>query len=1728
MKGAPKLDGRRAPELDAELRRRALAVLSGDGRSPPLGTITEAFLATAARIGEEVTRRIDMAPAKQADNFYNAAGIGRDPARPAKLPVAFVLSDGAKAVVSAPAQTQLMVDADGPVIFETETRIDLAPGTVAALRGLDAQRDAIEIPAASVMIAALPRVAPITRRLRSGAAAGAAKIQIDPAAGLEPGTLLLLGAGEAAREYLAAGVEGDLVTLEPALEGALPENSPVVEVADFRPFAESTRNHQAHALYLGHAKLLDIPSAVTITVTGTALPADAKWSWWGQIGEDDPPAWQALSPNDGATLSFTKAKGKPAKKKIGTRESLWLRAELPGKSLASSRARDVRIAIGDTGLCTSARDTRCKTQADAMNVGYEAIANTTPIVTNRAFHPFGREPRLYDSFYIGSNEAFSKAGAEISLCFEFGGADLGPMKVVNDALGAQVFGVGTGGVAYRGDFRAGAATLMALPPPTDQSASPMASHAALDAWLRGGQIVLAAAATGAVQVAVLGIDSKLDAASIKWIRLPVTGSASRRISRVAMVDSSLHSAGKPPPSAAAGTAPLLADGPAPMVDGLEEADSAGPGRLWRWTDLGAAAPLAELVAKAVDDLISVQTLNSPGDKALVWIEHDEQGYRLTLIFESRQVETQSLDKSWFPARCRTAWLGSEGAFKYLYVAGYDEGAKGPLLRLVRFTVGATELIAEPERDWMSAEPIDRLPATFSLAGATSSASTLDQRLQLSVALETPRHFHISGGELVSIEEPYPIGADSNDARMMVSAAGKTFVQRSNAGLRYRPASADGGAFTELQFPIASNLYVAPADQLPAEPLYAIIGTNPQGSGYTFSTETGDYRQLIRLSGSKEPVPEAEYRFLQGTRPAANATKTDDRELTLVSAPTESPITVLLEKWDADGHRTYAGIWKLTLAPPPKPPAKKKPAAADEPEPAPPPPAEPARTIWTTEQDLPKVKSSERLDYVLLGQIAPIGLIEAVALADPAAFNAALEAGPLFAENPPTQVTGTVKLTSGEVLLLDHDQVEDHMIRLFRAPEPWRDLGPSEPANPALSWEYWNGESWWALAARELVDQTANFQQSGGVFFTVPADIEPTDVAGRTEHWLRVRLAGGDYGEAKVTVVGQPGAAPNTTEQTVIRDVSTVRAPYITALRLGYCAIQPVRPDIVLTEDSLGTIDQTSANEAGLEFPVFTPVAELMNPVDAAEATAEAAAASDSCDDPCPAPASSQPGPCAAPGAYESCDSPCIPPPGYRGTAGGAAAGFVRGLMIGFTKPFAGDTVSLYIDAEPAGPPVELVADILRGGRFTPVNLVKDTSYGLTESGILTLALPGPPDTSDLFGASAHWLRLWPKSDPSTWAPQLRGIHLNAVMARSIETREMEPLGQSIGAADQEFRLTEPPVDPRSLELRVRELLSDEDRANPELDIATYEAGPTGEWVLWSATEDLVDVGDPQRVYVLDAEGGVVRFGDGATGRIPPLAADILAARYAHVTGSKANVVEPGKQLQTLSPLAGVEKALALDNAAGGSDAEALESARQRAAAKVRHGGRILSRADIEDYAPTLSPGIAQVRAEKKGGGTRLVIVMGGAEPRPSPAQLRGFGDAIRDVAGYGIARPGGLSVVAPRLMPLAVDLVLRPRTPDLFAEAAEQAKAALLALFDPATGNHDGKGWPLGRLPDEQDIAAALIPIEDLALPESVTLERADKETSAERTLPDGIPSDVLVRLDAADIALERAQEQAA
>jgi Baseplate J-like protein len=1431
-----KLDGRRLADFEREFRRRTNAVLTQNGRRPD-GKSIDALFSVAARIEEEVARRIDQAPAKQTDNFYAAVGIGRDPARPATVPMAFKLTETTRESLSAPAGTQLMVDAGEPVIFETTTRIDLAPGTIAAMRGVDVQSDAVFLPAPSILSTELPLVQPITRRLRSAAALGSSKLQVNPVTGLGVGMVIECGEGPAARHYSITAIEGELLTVIPPLERALADNALVSDVAHFAPFAPATRNHQFHALYLGHASLLNLPSAVSIGVTGANLPADTVWSWWGKAGEGGTPAWHDMDAVVTSAITLTKPPGKSAKTKVGNHETFWLRARLPGRASAASDLQDVRLTVG--GVNSSDQ---------SANAAFEAIANTTPIATNRPFFPFGQEPRLFDSFNIGSNEAFSKAGAQVEIDFEFGGAALGPLAAVSDDNGnVEVYGVGSEGQLYRAHF---GTEPPSLKPVTRLDGGALVPRAPVAIYKNNdGQLFVAVGGRDCLEVVELAFGGLLDAASVQW--------------ETYTIEPRLQTGG------VAAAVVALTKG---KLDGFLALFGSN---LVGW----------EIGSEATAKLRSTKT------SALLKLEGTGQAITAELPIAASLTRTLFAHDSPFGPGTQIAELADVSKFKNplaawkgkapdIWIAGCNSDDE-----LVIFKIEGDQLT-----DKSPSSTKVGLPPRFHSPTGSSDAPTL------SLATTVPTWIIDDGNGCKVVRDSSTINQGNNLFRHMLIEDGLTVVHRHDVGLYYR--------FSDF------------------------------------------------------PTPD-----------------------------------------------------------------------------------------------------------------------------------------------------------------LDPDN----------AP-PWNSLGQNAPASPVLSWEYWNGDSWWGLdpdapGKLGVSDTTANFQKGGRVSFKVPADIQPIEVIGRKNHWVRARLAGGDYGEAKTTVATE--TLKDVTKQSASRDTSTISAPYIVSMRVGYSALNPVKPELVLTEDCLGMVDQTSANDAGLMFQAFIPVGAVMNPVDRSQEAADKSSADGICSDPCPADRPPAPDPCDAAGAYESCDSPCLAPPGHLPTRSNAATGFARGLLIGFSKAFNGNNISLYVDALPTKWTGDLRADMLVDGRFVPVEIADDASYGLTEPGLLSFALPQAAKDSVLLGESAHWLRLYPSAEfASGWSPVLRAVHLNAVQCQSVETRRMERLGTSNALPRQVFRLSASPIEPKSLILRLRESLAEEDKKG--LDIAVYKDGIPGDWVRWHQVADFASASRKDRCFLINPDQGTIHFGDGQSGRIPPLGNDVLAEQYARVVGNASNNVVAGVHPSLLTSIAGVQTVTTLDHAAGGVDTEAPAQARRRASVKVGNGGRILTRSDLREYACTLAPDIAQVYADTRAGGMRLVVALAGNEPRPLPARLRQFAASIREVAGYGIARPGGLMLAAPRLLPISVALALQPHQADMLAEAEVQARACLLEFFDAATGNHDHRGWPMGRIPNVQDIAAALDQLSTLAVIATVpVLRRVDTPVAAQSKLPASVPSDVLIRLSVADIHIERVREAA-
>ncbi|HEX8241783.1 MAG TPA: hypothetical protein VF574_18760 [Allosphingosinicella sp.] len=1878
-----RLDGRREKALREEMLRRAAAMLSDDGQTRPPGEVASALIGAAARIGEEVTRRLDRVPGKQVDNLFGAMGIGGDPARPARVPVAFRLADPAPAGLVAPAATRLMASGEaGGVVFETDRTIALAPGSISALVAIDAGRDEIFLPPDGVIDPALPREPVVERALRSGAGAGADKLQISLAAGLAPGTILSIGADNEAVEHRIVALEDDLVTIDPPLERTVDRNTKVAIVQDFAPFG-GHRNRQVHTLYLGHEALLDLPSALSIVVTGLTLPETPEWSWWG--GEE--PAWQTLTPAAGSGgLVLAKTEGQPVAREIAGRESLWLRARLPAGSAGSARGSDIRLAVVGSG----------GDYAQAAEV--EAIANTTPLVVNSAFHPFGREPRLFDSFYIGCAEAFSKPDATVRLDFEFAGPELGPLAAVSLDGVSQIFGVGKDGLLYRAELGGPQPRLLAFTPSREARQNvPVPPHAPIAVGRNEKTVLVAIGATGAVHLVQTRFDAPLEPASVTWKTLllgedeadevtevafssddgelvllaatkkgnrltwskpqteapPVrTKGPGRRVVQIqgaaaALVidppsntEQMINFHGMPggpvkvkadwlpirqlaawaalePPDAGkravflagydtagvlrvmalsdAATEPVKVAGatgtgpigfaPPPQGAAPEAFPTlllAGPesGRwVWRGAGYRAAGGQPSLESSGNQSRHFVSTPNlfavhrasqgllyRPAARGGRWAEEYDVPIRRTglgLVNDAPATADYAaaqklpagtrLDivRSSVPGRALllpVAGMPPTGAARLDHASFFKKSAiaDGPVAvenrrvlliddkaleagRQAGITAEAKskawsdaqaeqEVLKAPEKEAREKAEADRARAR-ELKGIADGLDAKANGLRES-AEAARRAFDAATAARVAAEQhpPRAVGEAAEAVRRAKEeesskekiwqtanqkavdsqeAAAKAKVEAEKAAPGTDEAralsetaaqlSAEADRLRQVAADAHSAFEQATASRIAAEGEQEAALAAAEGAAKQLEEDEGEKRQTWltakqRAEEAEAAAAEAQAQAGQADGKAVEAENAHEEALRKLTAAEEKVEDALRDKIQAEQDRVerLAKV-ELDLADNEVDVLLKGSSAPFD--------AQPIWHLrrnrksdkgWAAPDELIGALGGKEVRYEVLAIQPPeLPVAEAVEIDGGEELRAHLAQGNLRSEQDPALVASPATVEQFEdrwILPFPASLVEGDAkggqghILLTSGADDWTALGPAQPPNPALSWEYWNGTSWWALDHARLADGTANLLVDGIVSFDVPEDFAEGDVGGRTNYWIRARLVGGDYGEAKMSVKSVP-APGGETRQTVERDMSTIRPPYVTSLHVGFSARKAHQPQLVLAEDSLGLVDQTPANLAGLEFELFMPVGAEMNP------------------------------------------------------AGAPAPPFERGLMIGFAKPVRGDPVSLYVDAAPGGVAATLIAETYRDGRFERVQ-IRDETRGLSEPGMILLSLPRAPDQAELFGTAAHWVRLGPSEAAAGWLPRIRGVHLNAAYADSVETRELESLGHSSGIPAQTLGLAGAPVDAGSLDLRVAEPLGEEDLLSGTLDVVATAGTKAAHWVRWSEVEDFSAGDGGARVFLLDAKTGQIRFGDGRRGAIPPLGAELLAMRYRCVAGEAGNKVAPGAAIQLVSPLASVERVTVLDVAAGGSDAETGEQARRRGTAKLRHGDRIITLADLEDYVLARSPAIAQVCAANRGGTVRLVVAAKGPEPRPGPAMLRALERSVREAAGYGVARSGGVDVVAPRLLPLRITLTLDPDDPDKYIEMADSAAVELVKLFDQAAGGFDGQGWPIGRAPVASDIAAALEPVGRFGMVSIDVLERADRRER--EAFPPSIPSDVLVRLDPTDIVCERRAEEVA
>lgn len=296
------------------------------------------------------------------------------------------------------------------------------------------------------------------------------------------------------------------------------------------------------------------------------------------------------------------------------------------------------------------------------------------------------------------------------------------------------------------------------------------------------------------------------------------------------------------------------------------------------------------------------------------------------------------------------------------------------------------------------------------------------------------------------------------------------------------------------------------------------------------------------------------------------------------------------------------------------------------------------------------------------------------------------------------------------------------------------------------------------------------------------------------------------------------------------------------------------------------------------------------------------------------------------------------------------------------------------------------------------------------------------------------------------------------------------LGHGNGFPAQQVTLPGAPVDPVTVRLSTLENTS---------------------WHAWDLRDDFLASTRRDFHAVLDPTTGVLTFGDGEQGRVPPAGDCTIVATFDRTSGPAGNLLPgpinrladsphnwallydptavPDGWTQLKSKFGRITNQTAV---AGGASAETLSQAAGRADRLVDSSGRAVTLEDYERLAAE-TPGtrIARVTARAnlhpdfpcfKALGMVTVIILPflpAGRPVPTQGLIQAVASHLRPRRVIGTR----VEVVGPTYLDVAVTAALQSKQGTDKARLQARALTALMTFLDPLVGGPDGKGWPFGR-----------------------------------------------------------------
>ncbi len=426
-----------------------------------------------------------------------------------------------------------------------------------------------------------------------------------------------------------------------------------------------------------------------------------------------------------------------------------------------------------------------------------------------------------------------------------------------------------------------------------------------------------------------------------------------------------------------------------------------------------------------------------------------------------------------------------------------------------------------------------------------------------------------------------------------------------------------------------------------------------------------------------------------------------------------------------------------------------------------------------------------------------------------------------------------------------------------------------------------------------------------------------------------------------------------------------------------------------------------------------------------------------------------------------------------------------------------------------------------------LRLIRNTTGNLSQKGAIEFIVPDDWTLSNMFEMEGYWMRARWQTGSYSVPPRLNGVHLNAVEARHAVTGEHEILGTSNGGPYQSFAFTNPPILPKP-RIMVRELENPsdeemekfrerlkadfgkdssegaaknlEERLREDVDeiVDPDTKRITAVWVRWHEVQNLFKSIQESRHYTCDPYTGVISFGDGNKGMVPPAGRDNVKARVCHRGGgAKGNV---GKATLTVLETAPPTGSLSIstvtnpDPAAGGADVETIEEAKQRGPWLLKHRYRAVTKEDFEELAMQASREVAKALCStQREGEIELIIIPKGEQKRLLPKSM--LIQTVREYLDERRLITTRITVTGPsyRDISMRAEVVTELQSTEPFNSIISKIEENLRQFFHPLTGGPKGEGWPMGRAVHISEIYYLLEDVEGVDYVKQVVLDNNER-----------------------------------